>query len=129
MLKSLCIKDAKKNGFDKILILEDDVVISLAANNRFKDYVSNTPDDWDVLYLGGDYRDEGVIFQLSSYALNKSIYDYVLENMEKSGLEDDFFFVEDIQKNFKVVKMDPPVMVQSKNSSDIATQRVTNCKH
>jgi len=124
-----CIKDAKKNGFDKILILEDDVVISLAANNRFKDYVSNTPDDWDVLYLGGDYRDEGVIFQLSSYALNKSIYDYVLENMEKSGLEDDFFFVEDIQKNFKVVKMDPPVMVQSKNSSDIATQRVTNCKH
>jgi hypothetical protein len=119
-----CIKDAKKKGYKKILILEDDIIIDKRANSLFYRIINEIGDDWQLLYLGGDYWGGNVTFQLSSYALDSSLFDYIIENIEASGMEDDFFFVEHIQRKFKTLRATPMIMWQSKKDSDIPTEDI-----
>lgn len=50
-----CIRNAKRNGWDKVLIMEDDLMIpSEKAKEYFNEAMQNVPKDWDVL-LGGVY--------------------------------------------------------------------------
>jgi hypothetical protein len=119
-----CIKDAKKKGYKKILILEDDIVIDKNVNAKFYRIINEVGDNWQLLYLGGDYWGGNVTFQLSSYALDASLFDYIIENMENSGMEDDFFFVEQIQKNFSNFRATPMLMWQTKKDSDIPTKEI-----
>jgi GR25 family glycosyltransferase involved in LPS biosynthesis len=83
------IEDAKKNKYGKILILEDDVLISKSIDD-IQDKLKAL-EDWKILYLGGSQHIwEGVEefnenFYLSkntlgtfAYALDKSIYDEVI---------------------------------------------------
>ncbi len=46
------LKDALKNGYDKFLILEDDVILSRTFETDFKDFTSNISSNWKVLQLG-----------------------------------------------------------------------------
>lgn len=46
------IKDAIKNKYQKIAIFEDDVIFCDDFDKRFKYYLENIPNDWDIMYLG-----------------------------------------------------------------------------
>jgi len=48
-----CFKRAEGNEI--ILILEDDVEFRVGANALFDKWVVNVPDDWDILFLGGNH--------------------------------------------------------------------------
>ena len=114
-----CVRDAKEKGYKKILIFEDDIIVDKNSNKLFPKIINEIGDDWDLLYLGGDYRENNITFQLSSYALDSKVFDYLLGNREESGLEDDYFFIEFVQKKFETYRATPMIMWQSKVDTDI----------
>ncbi len=49
------IRDAKKNNFKNILILEDDCIFTDEILN-VQNYFDALPNDWDMLYMGGNHN-------------------------------------------------------------------------
>jgi GR25 family glycosyltransferase involved in LPS biosynthesis len=47
--------DAAEHGYNRVLILEDDVVFADNVAAGFARFVSQLPDDWALLYLGGNH--------------------------------------------------------------------------
>lgn len=50
------LEDARACGYKRFLVLEDDVVFAPDADARFARTVGQVPDDWAMLYLGGNHR-------------------------------------------------------------------------
>ena len=50
------IKDAIKNNYKSILVLQDDIFIIKDFTNIFKQTLNNIPKKWKLLYLGGNDR-------------------------------------------------------------------------
>jgi len=48
-----CIKYAKQLGLNSFLLLEDDIQFDENLQVNFSKIVKEVPDDWDMLYLGG----------------------------------------------------------------------------
>lgn len=113
-----CVLHARAMGYKRILILEDDVLVRQDANIQFKKAIEQLG-TWDMLYLGGDYRDNNVTFQASSYALTNNVYDYYIDNIESSGLEADYFLIEWIRPKFETKRIEPMLMAQHKKDTDI----------
>ena len=116
-----CVKDAKSKNYNKILILEDDVMVDKNANTLFANIINEVGGNWGMLYLGGDYWDDNKTFQASSYALDGALFDSILQTMEKSGEETDFYYVNYIQPYHVTFRATPMIMMQAKNGSDIPT--------
>tara|TARA_R110002096_G_scaffold82501_1_gene192008 strand:+ start:234 stop:875 length:642 start_codon:yes stop_codon:yes gene_type:complete len=49
------LRDAKRNNYGSILILEDDVVFKEDILERFNEGYKRVPDDWEIIFLGGDH--------------------------------------------------------------------------
>ncbi len=49
-----CIRKAQANGWDKVLIMEDDLIITPKAKEYTDKIFKEIPEDWDIL-LGGIY--------------------------------------------------------------------------
>lgn len=47
-------EDAVQKGYRKILILEDDIILNYDINNKFWKKIEYLPNDWNMLYLGGN---------------------------------------------------------------------------
>jgi GR25 family glycosyltransferase involved in LPS biosynthesis len=89
----LCIEDARNNGYENILILEDDVVFNInIIRTLLQDKIQiNIPTDFDMLYLGynvnNGYRYDNHLLKLISaqcghaYIVNERLYDYILDNI------------------------------------------------
>jgi GR25 family glycosyltransferase involved in LPS biosynthesis len=87
------IKDAKLKGHKRILIFEDDVVLSKDFDNEIRK-IENL--DWKMLYLGVTQYDwsnlfigDGLYLSKNSYgtfayAVDSSIYDYLIDKIENS---------------------------------------------
>lgn len=85
-----CIHIAKQREWDKVLILEDDVVLRKGALEYLNRALDKTPEDWNVL-LGGlyecrkftptnEYWDKvGEFCGLHFYIVNANYYDKILE--------------------------------------------------
>lgn len=70
-----CIRDAMKNKFKRILVLEDDVLFKDGFNKEFYNYVNHLPNDWVILLLGYFIKDKTrVEKQNVSYKINEYIY-------------------------------------------------------
>ena len=91
------IKDAKANGFGRILIVEDDVILHPDFDAKFKGFVGSICKDWKILQLGASqYNWSSVDLKAAeeqgfyhprlldtcgsfSIALDSSIYDELIE--------------------------------------------------
>jgi len=87
-----CIRLAKQNKWDKVLIMEDDVIFPAKEKTAayLKEALHNAPEDWQVL-LGGVYEVKriqktndywskvGEFCSLHFYIIRESAYDTVLE--------------------------------------------------
>jgi GR25 family glycosyltransferase involved in LPS biosynthesis len=92
-----CIKDAKKNNYKNILILEDDCIINNKMLNYYKQNHITIPDDYDIFYLGYNgnegYRYKKNITKIlsaqttHSYILSYRVYDEILNNINKDWNE------------------------------------------
>ncbi len=85
-------KKIKDEGFEKVLILEDDVEFCKNFEENFNSSIQEVPNDWDLLFLGGNHtggydkisQRVGRVYRtyaLQSYAVNKKSIDTLYENM------------------------------------------------
>lgn len=55
------LNDAKRNGYKRFLILEDDVILINSFEKRFDSFINSVNDDWKVLLFGASqYGWEGI---------------------------------------------------------------------
>jgi GR25 family glycosyltransferase involved in LPS biosynthesis len=122
------IKNAKENNYKRILIFEDDILLS----DNFNEDVKKIKDiDWNLLYLGASQFDwSGIDTSKKYYRCNKtlgtfaycidsSIYDEVLK-MEKSSKKSIDNILSDIQKsNDKCHTLFPNIVISDVSDSDI----------
>lgn len=133
-----CLSMAKENKWDTVLIFEDDVVLKDNCNELFEDYFTRVPDNWDLLYLGGNhwgnclqYRDGSKQITVASnvqrtyctltthaYAIKKTIYDYMISTFETMRKEVDMLYV-DAQQRFNAYCLRPNLAWQREDYSDI----------
>lgn len=50
------LNKAITDGYEKALILEDDVILCDDFNNEFQKYIDSMPSDWHMIYLGGNHN-------------------------------------------------------------------------
>lgn len=106
------IKKAKECGYSHIMILEDDVFFNTDIIQKLKNiYIP----EFDLLYLGGitskkkvfnngwSYSNGTNIMGAYAYILSASIYDVVLNELEKLNEYVDFFYLKIIQKKYKTI--------------------------
>ncbi len=63
-------RDVVQNGFQKVLIMEDDVVLDAAAAQNFPAIVRELPADWELVYFGFAEREKapaGLVFKKLFY--------------------------------------------------------------
>jgi hypothetical protein len=46
------LKDAIRNGYQRILVCDDDLILCKNFNKRFHDVIEQIPEDWQLLYFG-----------------------------------------------------------------------------
>ena len=138
-----CIKDALYNKYDRILILEDDVLLHKDFNNQFEIITNQLGDtDWDLLYLGHQtidsplthetfYEEGKHIFEARNswgghaYGLNRVLmneyYNHFTKRSESGWMEVDKYLSQVIQENnnFNSVKVYPQLFIQDTGWSDI----------
>ncbi|SEW17837.1 Glycosyltransferase family 25 (LPS biosynthesis protein) [Chitinophaga sp. YR573] len=97
------IKAAKAHNYSNILILEDDVQFVDDIQNRFFDSIDGLPDDWSLLYLGGNEKGTQTevipgILKVSNMLMAHAIgiqshfYDELIELLTKCELPVDVYY-------------------------------------
>jgi GR25 family glycosyltransferase involved in LPS biosynthesis len=88
------IKIAKQRKLKNVLIFEDDAVLRDDFLSVFERNISSVPNDWSMLYFGGNHlggldKISDEIYRLKysyaahAYVLNANIYDLLIENIPK----------------------------------------------
>ena len=126
------IKDAKSKNYKRILIFEDDILLSDNFNEEVKK-IENI--DWNLLYLGAsqfewsNIKPENGLYKCSktlgtfAYALDISIYDEILKTEESSKKSIDNI-LSDIQKsNDKCYTLFPNIVISDVLESDIRSPK------
>jgi GR25 family glycosyltransferase involved in LPS biosynthesis len=94
-----CIKLAKNNSWNRVLILEDDIEI-LQDPNKLLNSNQHLLNDWDLLFFGGliepEFRNQ--IVCAHAYGVNSSVYDDIIYMARPSGMEIDNFYAKIIQQ-------------------------------
>jgi GR25 family glycosyltransferase involved in LPS biosynthesis len=92
------IRHAKKQGYQRVLILEDDVEF-LMNPSELLTINQEILNDWDMLYFGGliepFFRNQ--IVCAHAYGVSANLYDDIIEMGERSGMEIDNFYAKVIQ--------------------------------
>ena len=107
------IKKAKENNYNNIMILEDDI---LFCDNFFSIINSIKIPCYDMIYLGGiidkkklflnNWSQTTKIMGAYAYILNISIYDTILDLLEKKNNYVDLIYLNYIQSNYRVYLLD-----------------------
>ena len=140
------IKKAKDNGYDNVLVFEDDFILTDNFNEIINTVLEQIPSDWDMLYFGGNtemckskVKVSNNLFKVDSvltthcYAMKNTIYDKVLNEVPSippqtgflRGQSIDVYYSEFICKNNNVYIINPMICTQSNDYSDIE-KRVVN---
>ena len=129
------IKKSKYLGYKKVLILEDDVEFNTDFKQRFNNFISNFDKDWDMIYFSGSLLETSEDYEYCkklischtthSYAVCESIYEYLIENIEKnlyiSPIDETYSIVQSNIKSFITI---PFLTYQSGGFSDIQNSYV-----
>lgn len=89
------IKLAKQNGWDKVIILEDDVTLCDDFDERLNLYLNSLPDNWEIAYIGFTETPNTKLTKISKYihrvnevfgcwgmVINSKIYDFLIKTIE-----------------------------------------------
>lgn len=124
------INEAKKNGYDKILILEDDVKFI----KKFK--LNNLPNNWDMLYLGGTVfkvlnKDNPKWYKIQCWTTHAYLInlenDDLINDINKcidSDDEIDKYYLINIHPKYNCYMINPMIAIQREGYSDIEKQYV-----
>lgn len=124
------IEDAKAAGHNSVLILEDDVEFCEDFNNIFNEWIKEVPEDWELLYLGGNHNAQKKImvsphvrsinntYATHAYAIRHTVYDRVLAKLGEKRCEGDVMLAE-LQKECKAYCFSPNIAWQRPGISDV----------
>ena len=124
------IKMAKKEKLPYIMILEDDLQFYQNLHQ-----LPELPKEWDMLYLGGtitsnigESNNSWVrikdCWTTCGYILNASLFDKVISELEIYKDEVDRYYVEKIQHDYKCFLINPILVKQRNDYSDIERRNV-----
>lgn len=129
------IQSAQEAGLKSILILEDDVEFDPELNEKFTEWIKEVPDDWDMLYLGGNHNAKTITkcsdhlmrctntYTTHAYAVKNTIYDLILDHLQNIDKELDIIYA-DIQKQCNAYCFTPRLAWQREGYSDVLDQNV-----
>ena len=142
-LGALC--EARDAGLKSVLILEDDVVLrdrleleDVQYNNFgeiLEKFMSDVPSDWDMLYLGGNYRGQilghigGMVHRVNSltthaYAVSSKAFDRVINAAVAYNKPVDLIYAEEVHPHCNTYGASPRIAAQEDGVSDIMQERV-----
>lgn len=129
------LKDAINNNYDKILILEDDIIISKSFTSRLHEINSLIQDDWNIIYLGVSQHNwdnihiNDNIYNADkstgsfAYMVHNSFYQTLLNTFEKMNKPVDNYLVQLQESNyFKVIY--PNIIYCDLENSNISAKRL-----
>lgn len=119
---------AQNEKAPNILIFEDDCIFDPEFNEKFPHYINQVPEDWDMLLLGGTHFEDPVkisdniarakmTYLTHAYALNRSIYNALVELCEQGQLAIDDYTAA-LQKSFNCYCFVPDLIWQERLDSD-----------
>lgn len=123
-------KQTKKNN---ILIVEDDCVFVPKFNDRLELYVNNIPQDWEMMYFGGNHNyhmgnktekiNEHCIKLSNTYSahcviLKDYVFEELIENLKTFKIENDVMMA-NLQKKYKAYSPVNKLTSQIPSYSDI----------
>lgn len=124
------LKDAKRLGLKRVLILEDDVLFIKNFTEELQK-IKNIPDDWDVLYIGASQ--EATVFRKSNvkngyyranrtygmfaYIVKNHVFDLLIDTFEKRTRNIDYSMVA-LQGKLKCYVMWENLIIADLNDSD-----------
>lgn len=87
------MKASLERGYNKILILEDDIIFTENPHQVLKNNESKL-DDWDMIYFGGTEESHfrGQIVGAYAYGLNRKLIEETYYMLPTSGMEVDNFY-------------------------------------
>ena len=124
------IKQAKKMNISCVMILEDDLEFNQNLHN-----LPTVPTDWQMLYLGGTLTsnvgesDEKWVrikdcWTTCGYIIHRDLFDTVINDLENYNQEVDRYFVEKIQYDHPCYLVNPLLVKQRNDYSDIEKRNV-----
>lgn len=130
------IKLAKQNNLDNFLLLEDDISFSEDLNQNFFKIKEEIPEDWDMLYLGGQHF-HGMNLQkitdhvykceytlaAHSVAFKNTVYDRFIEKLVDITKPCDVHYAES-HKEINAYVIIPHLTWQRNSYSDIENTQV-----
>jgi GR25 family glycosyltransferase involved in LPS biosynthesis len=138
------IKRAKDNGFKSVLILEDDVTFNDNFDQLFNSYISQVPDNWNMLYLSGNHNEHGgyqvnkiseniikcfLTYSTHSFAINSSVYDLIINYLTNNQTKPVDVLYTDIQRMCNAYSFLPGLTNQRVGFSDIENNIVDHRKY
>jgi GR25 family glycosyltransferase involved in LPS biosynthesis len=139
-----CILMAQERKWNTVLIFEDDVEFVGDVNALFDDYFSRVPEDWDMVYLGGNHWGERLQFNDSNnrltyvadnvyrtrytltthaYAIKSTLFVF-MDYLFSTALQQVDILCLKAQEHFNVYALRPNLAIQSAGYSDIARKVV-----
>ncbi len=127
------VEQARSEKKNRILIFEDDAVLAPEFSKKFAEYISQVPDDWDMILFGGIHGEPPsrispnvtrVSHSLSTYtyALNHTIYDGFIDiNRRALTLLDQN--TRSLQKTFNSYCFMPHLAWVEEDFSDVREER------
>jgi GR25 family glycosyltransferase involved in LPS biosynthesis len=126
------LKDAKDKGYKKILILEDDVIIS---DNFLEDIKNIKNINWKLIYLGcsqfdwkdisvngGFYKSKNTLGTFA-YGVDSSIFEELINQLEKKNKSVDNLLSEYQEKNEGCYTFFPNIVISNTTDSNIRTSK------
>lgn len=129
------ITEARDSGLETVLVFEDDVEFEEGLNEKFNEWYKEVPEDWDMLYLGGNHNVRAVekcnthlmkctnTYTTHAYALKHTIYDVLLDRINRKDLDVDVMYA-DVQRGCNAYCFTPRLAWQRPSVSDIWQQHV-----
>jgi len=127
-----------RENYNHILIIEDDCVFNENIK-QLNDYLPQVPNDWDMLYFGGNHNthmgtippfpvNKNIVRLHTTYAahciaIKKHMFPIILKEIKKFESPLDVSY-QKLQKNHKIYGLNPGVATQMKDYSDIQKKEV-----
>lgn len=132
------IKICKSKEYSNCLILEDDIQFDEELNNKLPNIMEQVPDDWDMLYFGGNHvgnnphasgsltkvnQTQNIFrtthcFTTHSYAVKNKVYDKIISSFD--GSEPIDICISKIQSSINCYIIRPHLAWQRPSYSDVA---------
>lgn len=129
---------AKENDINTIMILEDDVIVCDDFIIKLKKVMSELPDNWDLLYLGGWNVGEKIkysdsldvakkVYTTHAFIVKNKFFDTIINQINSRDWKVDVLLSEVLEKGNCFI-CNPTIAWQREGYSDIEN-KITNNKH